>query len=111
MLEIPVAPCVYVKVAYESMSGLWRGFVMPYDITYEAKTKEDVIEALNDMVELHREALEKYNNPSHLRDRPLSDEEDRKKYLEISWDLFNRFLKKEPIIQGRNYYAEAKLSA
>ena len=61
---------------YQTQEGLWRGFVAPYDVTYEDKTKEKVEEVLPKLVKLYEEGLKKYNNPAHLAVVSLTDEED-----------------------------------
>ncbi len=66
----------YPAHIYKTKDGLWRGFVVPYDITHEAKTKKEVEEVLPKLVELYEEGLAKYKNPSHLVSVPLSDKED-----------------------------------
>lgn len=66
---------------YKTKEGLWRGFVAPYDVTHEAKTKKEVENILPKLVELYEEGLVKYKNPSHLVNVPLSDEEDIDEFL------------------------------
>ena len=61
---------------YQTKEGLWRGFVTPYDVTYEDKTKEKVEEVLPKLAKLYEEGLKKYNNPAHLAVVSLTDEED-----------------------------------
>lgn len=68
---------------YKTSSGLWRGFVTPYDVTFEEKTKKKVEEILPKLVALYEDGLAKYKNPSHLMSVPLSDEEDRREF--ITW--------------------------
>ncbi len=68
---------------YKTKDGKWRGFYVPYDVAYEAKTKKEVEEVLPKMVELYEEGLQKYNNPSHLSAVPLSDPEDQEVFC--SW--------------------------
>lgn len=65
---------------YKTKTGKWRGFFVPYDVSYEAKTKKEVEEVLPKMVTLYEEGLEKYNNPSHLLAVPLSDPEDTEEF-------------------------------
>lgn len=65
---------------YKTKTGKWRGFFVPYDVSYEAKTKKEVEEVLPKMVTLYEEGLEKYNNPSHLQAVPLSDPEDTEEF-------------------------------
>jgi hypothetical protein len=68
---------------YKTKEGKWRGFFVPYDVTYEARTKKEVEEVLPKMVTLYEDGLKKYNNPSHLISVPLSHDEDREEF--ISW--------------------------
>lgn len=73
----------YQKFAhiYKTAEGLWRGFVAPYDVTYEAKTKKKVEEILPKLVALYEEGLEKYKYPKHLTSVALSDKEDRNEFF------------------------------
>ena len=73
-----------ILVVYKSKSGLWRGFAVPYDVTYEAETKHGVITVLKDMVNAYRDGLVRHNFPKHLSNLPLSDEEDREYLNTIS---------------------------
>lgn len=68
---------------YKTKEGKWRGFFVPYDVTYEARTKKEVEEVLPKMVTLYEDGLRKYGNPSHLANVPLSSEEDTLEF--ISW--------------------------
>jgi hypothetical protein len=65
-----------VMVVYKTPEGNWRGFVVPFDITYEAKSKKEVQVVLKDMIASYVEALSMYNNPQHLAEVPLSDKDD-----------------------------------
>ena len=71
---------VYPKVSlfYKTEDGLWRGFMTPYDVSFEAKTRKKVEEVLPKLVKLYEEGLQKYKNPPHLMTVPLSDKEDIK---------------------------------
>jgi hypothetical protein len=100
-----------VNIIYKSSNGTWRGFVRPYDITYEAPTKDKVITVLREMVIQHEECLKRYDYPDHLASVPLSDDEDIKKFNEISMNLMNNLLTKHGKIISSDYYAEAKLPA
>ncbi|OGJ70812.1 hypothetical protein A3G69_00935 [Candidatus Peribacteria bacterium RIFCSPLOWO2_12_FULL_53_10] len=100
-----------VIVTYLSESGMWRGFVMPYDITYEADTREKVVAVLQDMTHSYRLALGEYNKPTHLADVPLSYVEDRQKWDEISMNVVNKLLNRVDKIETPDYYAEAQLPA
>ena len=98
-----------VTITYKTNTGTWRGFVMPYDLTYEADTKETVIQILKDMTNSYIEGLEKNNNPSHLNNVPLSDKKDKVMWSEISNEVTNKLLNKVRSFQGDNYYAKAQL--
>lgn len=104
-------PYSCVTVAYQPTKGTWRGFVMPYGITYEAPTKEKIFSVLREMVDLHEDALREYNHPEHLTKVPLDDKQDIEKYNKISMELMNNLLAKNSKIHGADYYAEAKLPA
>ena len=71
---------VYPKVSlfYKTVDGMWRGFMTPYDVSFEAKTRKKVEEVLPKLVKLYEEGLQKYKNPAHLMTVPLSDKEDIK---------------------------------
>jgi hypothetical protein len=61
---------------YQTKEGLWRGFVTPYDVTYEDKTREKVEDVLPKLTKLYEEGLKKYSYPAHLSVVSLTDEED-----------------------------------
>lgn len=65
---------------YKTKTGKWRGFFVPYDVSYEAITKKEVEEVLPKMVTLYEEGLKKYNYPIHLSAVPLSDPEDSEEF-------------------------------
>lgn len=100
-----------VMVIYKSHESTWRGFVVPFDITYEADSREEVREVLNNMIHSYLEALQEYDNPDHLAVVPLSDKEDEKKWSNISWDVFTKLKKSVSKIEQSDYYAEAQLPA
>jgi len=100
-----------VMVVYKTDESTWRGFVVPYDITYEADSKEQVREVLNSMIASYCEALHQYNNPAHLTEVPLSDKDDEKKWSKISWDVFMNLKKSVSKIEQTDYYVEAQLPA
>lgn len=100
-----------VMVVYKTPEGLWRGFVVPFDITYEAQSKEEVHSVLKDMIASYVEALNMYNHPKHLIDVPLSDKEDETKWSRISWDIFTAMKQNISRIEKSDYYAEAQLPA
>lgn len=76
--KVPKLPKLVVRVIYKSKGGYWRGFCSPYDVTCEAKTKDSANDRLQRLVSLYEEGLEKYNYPSHLAIKPLSNREDKK---------------------------------
>lgn len=98
-----------VIVTYLSENGMWRGFVMPYDLTYEADSRNKVIKVLQDMISSYRTALDEYDRPSHLTDVPLSYEEDQGKWEAISNDVINKLLNGVDRIQTSDYYVEAQV--
>ncbi|MBU1046820.1 hypothetical protein KKH36_03520 [Patescibacteria group bacterium] len=98
-----------LNVVYKSKNGSWRGFVMPYDITYESENKKHVQDVLRKMVIQYEKGLERYNKPEHLLNIPLSDKEDFNKFSEISHDLFNKIFTGNSKVIDKNYYAETKL--
>lgn len=104
--------CSTITVSYKAKEGFWRGFVLPYDVTYEADSKDKVMNVLKDMVSSYEQGLRKYNNPPHLKNVPiLSSPEDNQKWREISVDVVNNFLVNKLKISGSDYYAETKLPA
>ncbi len=103
--------CSAVNIVYKSKNGLYRGFVQPYDITYEGKTREKVLSVLKDMTTQYEEGLKKYNSPSHLSNVPLTDEEDKEKWNNISPSLMQQFVTKHFTITTPDYYAEVKVPA
>ena len=109
--EVTEVTVTSIVVAYVAESGMWRGFVVPYDLTYEAETKEKVLEVLHDMIVSYRAALDKYNRPAHLSEVPLSFEEDQKKWSVVGLDIVNRLREKVDTISAPHYYAEAQFPA
>ena len=103
--------CTAVNVVYKSKSGMYRGFVHPYDITYEDETHEKVLSVLKDMTESYEEGLKKYDTPEHLIHVPLSDTEDKEKWNEISPSVIQSLVTQNFRISKPDYYAEAKLPA
>ena len=103
--------CSAVSVVYKSKNGLYRGFVQPYDITYEAGTQNKVLEILKEMTMEYEEGLKKYGNPSHLASVPLTDGEDKEKWNEVSPSLMQQLITRHLKISKPDYYAEAKLPA
>lgn len=100
-----------VLVVYQIEPQLWRGFVMPFDITYEAESKDEVVDILRQMTEVYVDGLKEYNNPTHLSDVPLSNGLDTNKWISISQDLTNKLLNKISRVDTTDYYAEAQLPA
>lgn len=100
-----------VMVIYETPTGTQRGFVVPFDLTYEADTKNEVQTVLKDMIASYVDALEIYKSPKHLADLPLSDKDDETKWSRISWDIFIALKKGVSKIERPDYYAEAQLPA
>ena len=82
-----------ITVVYKSKDGNWRGFCFPYDVSCTAETKEEAGSILEGLVETYEEVLNKYNNPSHLIDKELSDEEDQKALAEL-WPEIRKDLAK-----------------
>ena len=58
----------------------------------------------------YEEGLRRYDSPSHLTGVPLSDEEDKEKWNNISPSLMQQLVTKHFKVATPNYYAEAKLS-
>lgn len=100
-----------VMVVYKTEDTTWRGFVMPFDITFEAESREKVVQVLRDMTNSYVEGLKDYNSPEHLSNVPLSYEKDTQKWLTISQDLTNKLLNRISKIESPDYYAEAQLPA
>ena len=100
-----------VIVTYQTDEGLWRGFVMPFDITYEAEDRDTVVQVLKDMHVSYVDGLRKYDNPEHLANVPLSHAEDSKKWQSISIELINKLRSNISKIETSSYYAEAQLPA
>ena len=109
--SMPKLDCTAVSVVYKSKNGLYRGFVQPYDITYEGKTRDQVMSVLKNMTIQYEEGLRRYDNPSHLSSVPLSDEEDREKLNDIFPGLMRQLVSKHFKVVTPDYYAEAKLPA
>ena len=93
-----------IMVVYKAKNGAWRGFAHPYDVTIEADSRTKALNALKDMVGIYEEGLKKYNNPSHLALKHLSDKEDNEKFSQLALDL----IAKQGKIKGSDYYAETK---
>jgi predicted RNase H-like HicB family nuclease len=108
---VPQVDFSSVMVVYKAEEGLWRGFVMPFDITYEAETREAVVSVLKEMIDMYVDGLREYKSPKHLSDVPLSNTSDIKKWMSISQELTNKLLNKVKVFEGSDYYAEAQLPA
>ncbi len=102
-----------ILVVYPSKEdGAWRGFVVPYDITFEAEDKEKVIEVLKDMTASYVDGLDQYSNPEHLSVVPLTYEPDKEKWNSISQSVLSKFVSKVTRkIESPDFYAEAQLSS
>lgn len=92
----------YIVYVYQSKNGSWRGFVHPYDVTIEADSKEEALEALKEMAEVYKEGLEKHGNPKHLALKPLSDPEDNERFQKLALDV----IADKHQITGTDFYAE-----
>jgi predicted RNase H-like HicB family nuclease len=103
--------CSSVMVVYQAEESAWRGFVFPYDITFEAESREKVIEVLKSMIESYIDGLKEYNNPAHLNNVPLTYSKDREKWNLISQDLNGKLMNKIRKIESTDYYAEVQLPA
>lgn len=97
--------CSCVMIVYKSKGGTWRGFAHPYDVTIEADSESEALNALKDMVTSYEEGLKKYNFPSHLAQKHLQDEEDNEVFNKI---VLNTVFENGSV-KGHNYYAETKL--
>jgi hypothetical protein len=95
--------CSSVLIAYPSKNGKWRGFVQPYDITFEADSKTKVVKALKDMAETYEDMLKEYDYPEHLRSKPFSNEEDSSVFTKIAVEALTERGK----FDGKGFYAEA----
>ncbi len=104
-------PVSSISVVYKSQQGMWRGFVVPYDVTYEGNSKKKVLEILQSMRDLYVQGLYRYNSPTHLSDVPLSDDEDIKVFNRISPELLKRTLTGNFKFESKDLYAEAQLPA
>jgi hypothetical protein len=100
-----------VIVVYQASETLWRGFVVPFDITYEAESKDEVVQVLRDMLDSYIAALHQYDSPKHLTNVPLSFEGDAVKWSKISWEVFSKLKKNISKFDQTDYYAEAQLPA
>ncbi len=100
-----------VMVVYQVDKDTWRGFVLPFDITFESGTRDEVVTVLRDMTSSYVEGLREYKSPEHLANVPLSYEPDLHKFQDISGDLMNKLLNKVSRIESIDYYAEAQQPA
>ncbi len=111
VIEKTQLPFSSVSISYKTKTGLWRGFVLPYDVTYESTSQQKVMEVLKEMVEVYEEGLELYGHPDHLKNVLISSQEDMEKWNEISQEVTRNLLANNPVIKTAHYYAEAKLPA
>lgn len=86
-------PKFVVLVAYKSKDKSWRGFCFPYDVSCNAKTKNEAFKKLDTLVRLYEEGLEKYNYPQHLSVRRLTDNEDIEIFKKVSGKIISHFLR------------------
>lgn len=93
-----------IMVVYKAKNGSWRGFAHPYNVTIEADTKSKASKALKEMVQTYEDGLKKYRYPTHLARKHLFDDEDNKRFEEISIGSIS----KQGKIIGTDFYAEAK---
>jgi len=100
-----------IIVTYQSEEGLWRGFVVPFDITFEASSRDEVLSVLKDMQSSYLEGLKKYDNAPHLANVPLSHLEDNRKWQDILIELMNKLHSGVSKIENSDYYAEAQIPA
>ena len=100
-----------VMVVYSTPNGTWRGFVVPFDLSFEGSSKEEVETVLKSMINSYVDGLRKYNNPAHLSAVPLSEPSDVKKWSDIAMELIVSLNKDVSKISGSDYYAEAQLPA
>jgi hypothetical protein len=69
-----------IMMVYRTSSNTWRGFVHPYNISTETKTRKAAVDALRAMNALYVEALEEYNYPAHLSFKELLNSADKAFY-------------------------------
>lgn len=100
-----------VMVVYKTEDNTWRGFVVPFDITFEGETKKEVVNALREMIDVYVEGLHQYKNPEHLEIVPLSYEPDRQKWFAVSQGLSVQLMNNVSKVDSSDYYAEAQLPA
>ncbi|MFZ3054691.1 MAG: hypothetical protein WA091_01795 [Minisyncoccales bacterium] len=76
-----------LDVIYKTSDNNWRAFCYPFDISCEAKSKEEAYKRLKKLVNLYVEGLKEYGYPEHLAKKELSNKEDKviltevKKYI------------------------------
>ncbi len=80
---IKMPPKLIIEVVYRSKDGTWRGFCAPFDISCTASNAEEAKKKIDELVNLYKEGLEKYNYPSNLTVKEVSDEEDKKVFDKV----------------------------
>jgi hypothetical protein len=100
-----------VMVVYQTPDKSWRGFVVPFDITFEADTKKEVVQVLNDMIHSYVEGLKKYEHPAHLTCVPLSYQGDASMWSRVSIEVFSKLRQNIRKQESVDYYAEAQVPA
>lgn len=94
-MEISKRPNLIALIYYKKKNN-WRGFCVPYDIDCEGKTVKEANNKLRQLVDFYEEGLQKYNYPSHLTIKDISDPQDKKVFDKIIKKLFsnsNQFIK------------------
>ncbi|MEK7170044.1 MAG: hypothetical protein AAB767_02030 [Patescibacteria group bacterium] len=91
-----------ILVVYKSKEGYWKGFVHPYGVTSQAKSKARALTLLKELVEAYRKELKKYGFPSHLVYQTFVDVEDREMFSVVVKDAVDQ----KGIIDKEDYHAE-----
>ncbi|MDO8664126.1 MAG: hypothetical protein Q7K44_01030 [Candidatus Liptonbacteria bacterium] len=76
-------PKLIIEVIYRSKDNTWRGFCAPFDISCTADSAEEAKKKIDELVNLYKEGLEKYDYPSNLTVKEVSDEEDKKVFDKV----------------------------
>ena len=91
-----------ILVVYKSMENTWKGFAYPYNVTTESDTKTNALATLRGLVEAYEDELKKFNFPSHLVNKSLTDLEDR----EIFQRVIDDAVAQKGIVDKTSYHAE-----
>lgn len=83
MLKGKNIPKLVIKVIYKSKDGNWRGFCYPFDVSCTAKTSKEAKKILENLVDVYIDGLKKYNFPSHIAVKEISDKEDKKVFKKV----------------------------